>query len=230
MKNILVVEDDHALCNGICIALKSEALGFLPCGTIREARRIIGSRSCDLIILDINLPDGNGMEFLKEIRASSSVPVILLTANDMETDIVAGLESGADDYVTKPFSLAVLRARVNTQLRRQEDKPKEIVRSASFTFDFSDMKFCKGSEELELSKTEQKLLKILVQNPGITIERARLVDRIWTDGAEYVDENALSVTIRRLRGKLEEDPSRPRYIKTVYGTGYVWAGDENAGI
>ena len=190
MKKIMVVEDDKALCNGICLALKSEELFFLPCGTIREARETVGQNVCDLIILDIHLPDGNGMDFLKEIREASSVPVILLTANDMETDIVAGLESGADDYVTNP------------------------------------LEFCKGTVELELSKTEQKLLKALVQNPGVTIERATLVDRIWTDGAEYVDENALSVTVRRLRGKLEKDPSRPQYIKTVYGLGYVWAVDE----
>ena len=222
MKKILVVEDDRALCNGICIALKSEQLTFFPCGTIKEAREIWKQHGCDLILLDICLPDGNGMDFLKDIREISSVPVIFLTANDMETDIVAGLESGADDYVTKPFRLAVLRARVHTQLRRQETEKKEIVRLDSFVFDFSDMKFYKGDRELELSKTEQKLLKLLVQNRGVTLERARLVDRIWTDGAEYVDENALSVTIRRLRGKLEDDPSRPRFIKTVYGIGYVW--------
>ncbi len=226
MKKIMVVEDDKALCNGICLALKSEELFFMPCGTIREARKTVGQNVCDLIILDIHLPDGNGMDFLKEIREVSSVPVILLTANDMETDIVAGLESGADDYVTKPFSLAVLRARVHTQLRRFYTKQKEVIRFGEFTFDFSDMKFSKGTVELELSKAEQKLLKVLVQNPGVTIERATLVDRIWTDGAEYVDENALSVTVRRLRGKLEKDPSRPQYIKTVYGLGYVWTVDE----
>uniref|UniRef100_N2AIH9 Stage 0 sporulation protein A homolog n=1 Tax=Eubacterium plexicaudatum ASF492 TaxID=1235802 RepID=N2AIH9_9FIRM len=223
MKKIMVVEDDTALCSGICIALQSEENSFFPCGTMQEARKRFASDRYDLIILDINLPDGNGMEFLKEIRAGSSVPVILLTANDMETDIVSGLESGADDYVTKPFSLAVLRARVHTQLRRQDTQTKETVRIGPFTFYFSDMKFYKGSMELELSKTEQKLLKILVYNPGVTIERTKLVDRIWTDGAEYVDENALSVTVRRLREKLEDNPSAPHYIKTVYGIGYVWA-------
>ena len=145
----------------------------------------------------------------------------------METDIVVGLESGADDYVTKPFSLAVLRARVHTQLRRmeterQEEKKNDAVRLGVFTFDFSEMKFYKENIEIELSKTEQKLLKLLVAHPGVTVERAALVDRIWTDGAEYVDENALSVTVRRLRGKLEDDPSKPKYIRTVYGIGYVW--------
>lgn len=224
MKKIIVVEDDKALCAGICIALKSEELSFISCMGIREARLALGQGGCDLMILDINLPDGNGVDFLKELRKTSCFPVILLTANDMETDIVTGLESGADDYVTKPFSLAVLRARVHAQLRRQDGKQEEVMRSQVFTFDFSKMQFWKGEQELELSKTEQKLLKILVENKGITMARGTLVDRIWTDGADYVDENALSVTVRRLRGKLEDEPSKPKYIKTVYGIGYVWAG------
>lgn len=224
MKKIIVVEDDKALCAGICIALKSEELSFISCMGMREARLALGQGGCDLMILDINLPDGNGVDFLKELRKTSCFPVILLTANDMETDIVTGLESGADDYVTKPFSLAVLRARVHAQLRRQDGRQEEVMRSQVFTFDFSKMQFWKGEQELELSKTEQKLLKILVENKGITMARGTLVDRIWTDGADYVDENALSVTVRRLRGKLEDEPSKPKYIKTVYGIGYVWAG------
>ncbi len=223
MKKIMVVEDDRALCNGICLALKSEEYAFVPCGTIREAEAELARASCDLIVLDVGLPDGSGLDFLCRLRRTSSMPVIFLTANDMETDIVAGLESGADDYITKPFSLAVLRARVNAQLRRRETEKQEAVRLDAFVFDFFNMKFWKDGTEIELSKTEQKLLKQLVMNPGITMERGMLVDKIWTDGAEYVDENALSVTIRRLRGKLEDVPGKPRYIKTVYGIGYVWA-------
>lgn len=223
MKKIMVVEDDKALCSGICIALKAQELVFVPCSTIEEAKKELAGASCDLMILDVGLPDGNGMDFLRELRKTSSMPVIFLTANDMETDIVAGLESGADDYVTKPFSLAVLRARVYAQLRRLETRNTESIKLDAFTFDFSQMKFSKGNTEVELSKTEQKLLRILVENPGITLERGMLVDKVWTDGADYVDENALSVTIRRLRGKLEDDPAKPQYIKTVYGIGYVWA-------
>lgn len=223
MKKIMVVEDDRALCSGICLALKSEEYAFVPCGTIREAEAELARVSCDLMVLDVGLPDGSGLDFLCRLRRTSSMPVIFLTANDMETDIVAGLESGADDYVTKPFSLAVLRARVNAQLRRRETEKQEAVRLDAFVFDFFNMKFWKDGTEIELSKTEQKLLKQLVMNPGITLERGMLVDKIWTDGAEYVDENALSVTIRRLRGKLEDVPAKPRYIKTVYGIGYVWA-------
>ena len=146
-----------------------------------------------------------------------------MTANDLETDIVAGLELGADDYITKPFSLAVLRARVNTQLRRTAAPRAERVQLDGFTFDFGRMEFSRNGVPVELSKTEQKLLRLLVEHRGQTLTRAALVDRIWTDGAEYVDENALSVTVKRLRDKLEDMPSKPRYIKTVYGLGYTWA-------
>lgn len=222
MKKIIIVEDDKALNNGICIGLQSKELTFFPCETIMEAKNILQQNTCDLMILDVNLPDGNGIDFLKEFRKTSGMPVILLTANDMETDIVAGLESGADDYVTKPFSLAILRARVNTKLRAKDAPAYETIQIDDFSFNFSDMKYYKGDLEIELSKTEQKLLKLLVSHPKITLERSMLIDRIWTDGADYVDENALSVTIKRLRDKLEKNPAKPQYIKTVYGIGYVW--------
>ena len=192
---------------------------------MKEAKEKLGQNICDLMILDVNLPDGSGMDLLIEVKRKSSMPVILLTANDMETDIVAGLESGADDYVTKPFSLAVLRARVNARLRTKSEQTETQIQIDDFSFDFSNMKFYKGSLEIELSKTEQKLLKLLVNHPQITMERGRLIDRIWTDGADYVDENALSVTVKRLRDKLEDNPAKPQYIKTVYGIGYVWAGE-----
>ena len=224
MKKIIIVEADKALNNGICMALKSSELSFVSCETMKEAKEKLGQNVCDLMILDVNLPDGNGMDLLKEVKKKSRMPVILLTANDMETDIVAGLESGADDYVTKPFSLAVLRARVNARLRTKSEQTETQMRLDNFSFDFSNMKFYKGSLEIELSKTEQKLLKLLVNHPQITMERSRLIDRIWTDGADYVDENALSVTVKRLRDKLEDNPAKPQYIKTVYGIGYVWAG------
>lgn len=224
MKKIIIVEDDKALNNGICMALKSSELSFVSCETMKEAKEKLGQNVCDLMILDVNLPDGNGMDLLKEVKKKSRMPVILLTANDMETDIVAGLESGADDYVTKPFSLAVLRARVNARLRTKNEQTETQMRLDNFSFDFSNMKFYKGSLEIELSKTEQKLLKLLVNHPQIIMERSRLIDRIWTDGADYVDENALSVTVKRLRDKLEDNPAKPQYIKTVYGIGYVWAG------
>ena len=223
MKSVLIVEDDRALGDGLCLALKSPELDLTLCRTLSAARAALAAGNFGLLILDVNLPDGNGLDLLREVRRTSGVSVILLTANDMETDIVAGLECGADDYVTKPFSLAVLRARVNAQLRRTGGpRPAGPVEQGPFVFDFENMEFRREGQPVELSKTEQKLLRLLVENRGRTLTRAQLVDRVWTDGAEYVDENALSVTVRRLRGKLEEDPAHPRYLKTVYGIGYTW--------
>ena len=223
MHELLLVEDDDALGRGIRLALEGGGLRVTVCRTLAEGRRTLEDGAFDLLILDVNLPDGNGLDFLRTLRREHAVPVILLTANDLETDIVAGLELGADDYITKPFSLAVLRARVNAQLRREAVPQAERVELDGFVFDFGRMAFSRGGTPVELSKTEQKLLRLLVENRGRTLTRAQMVDRIWTDGAAYVDENALSVTVKRLRDKLEETPSKPQYIKTVYGLGYTWA-------
>ena len=223
MKDLLIVEDDRALGEGIRLALQAPELRLQLCHTLAEAGALAARQPFDLLILDINLPDGNGLDFLRALRQEHAVPVILLTANDLETDIVAGLELGADDYITKPFSLAVLRARVHAQLRRGTPAQTERVEIDRFSFDFGRMEFQRDGQPVELSKTEQKLLRLLVENRGRNLTRAQLVDRIWTDGAAYVDENALSVTVKRLRDKLEEIPSKPRYIKTVYGLGYTWA-------
>ena len=223
MQELLLVEDDDALGRGIRLALEGGGLRVTVCRTLAEGRRTLEDGAFDLLILDVNLPDGNGLDFLRTLRRDHATPVILLTANDLETDIVAGLELGADDYITKPFSLAVLRARVHAQLRRGTPAPAERVEIDRFSFDFGRMEFQRDGQPVELSKTEQKLLRLLVENRGRTLTRAQLVDRIWTDGAAYVDENALSVTVKRLRDKLEETPSRPRFIKTVYGLGYTWA-------
>lgn len=219
MYHILIVEDDLALAQGLCRALSSDEILTEYRGTLREAREYLQDRMCHLLLLDVNLPDGSGFDFLKEMKQTINLPVILLTVNDLETDIVTGLELGAQDYITKPFSLAILRARVNTQLRRLSENPggqREVI--DDYIFDFGQMEFYHKKEKVELSKTEQRLLKMLVENRGITLSREVLIDRIWTDGAEYVDENALSVCIKRLRDKLGGED----YIKTVYGIGYVW--------
>ena len=223
MQKILLLEDDVALGNGIRLALQGPQVQIVLCRTLAQAQDPIAQGSFDLLILDINLPDGSGLQLLEQVRKRSDVPVILLTANDMEMDVVTGLESGADDYITKPFSLAILRARVNAQLRRGTSPKTSCIEIDGFRFDFDRMEFRRDGQIIELSKTEQKLLRILIENRGQTLPRATLVDRVWTDGAEYVDENALSVTVKRLRGKLEDSPSSPRYLKTVYGIGYTWA-------
>ena len=221
MKNILLIEDDVGLSNGVRLALQNPDYNIVQCFRLKEAK-LVDMAGMALIILDINLPDGNGLEYLKELRKTKNTPVILLTANDLETDIVTGLELGADDYITKPFSLAVLRARVNARLRSSTAREMALYETERFLFDFKEMTYSVLGNQIDLSKTEQKLLRMLVENKGITLERSMLIDRIWTDGAEYVDENALSVAIKRLRDKLEEVPAKPKYIKTVYGIGYKW--------
>ena len=222
MERLLILEDDLALGEGVRLALQGVDRPVTLCRTLAQARQALEEAGpFALLILDVNLPDGSGLSLLEEVKGR--VPVILLTANDLETDIVAGLELGAEDYITKPFSLAVLRARVNAQLRRGKGAGNEVVETGEFVFDFGRMEYRKKGKLVELSKTEQRLLRLLVQNRGTTLSRGDLVDRVWTDGAEYVEENALSVTVKRLRDKLEEVPSKPRYLKTVYGIGYTWA-------
>lgn len=231
MNNILIVEDDSSLNAGLCRALHAADIHTEGCDTIEAARKRLHQNEYDLVILDVNLPDGDGFDLLAEIKKSYTCSVIMLTANDLESDIVAGLELGADDYITKPFSLAVLRARVQTQLRNrqkwQETSETEKSRNRficdDFVFDFDTMEFFKQGDRIELSKTEQKLLRLLTANAGLTLTRDTLVDRIWTDGAEYVEENALSVTVKRLRDKLDAG----NYIKTIYGVGYLWTKEQS---
>lgn len=221
-KIVLVLEDDVDLAEGIELSLQSEELNFVICSTIADARTVIPKQKIDLMILDINLPDGNGLEFCHEIKQKVSIPIALLTAKDMELDIVKGLESGADDYITKPFSLMVLRARIRALLRRSPARNEPEYKDSIFLFRFETMEFYKNGTPIELSKTEQRILYLLISNPNIIIARERLLEWVWPEGTEYVEDNALSVAIRRLRDKLEDDSSNPQYIKTVYGKGYMW--------
>lgn len=224
MKHIFLLEDDETLGRGIAMALTGPEVSVICRPSLAKAREALAENQFDLLILDVNLPDGSGLTLLHQVRAEGdTAPVILLTANDLELDEVTGLEAGADDYITKPFSLAVLRARVNAQLRRGTSRVSPPLSVGPFTFDFDRMDFRRDGTAVELSKTEQKLLRVLLENRGHAVPRATLVDRVWTDGAEFVEENALSVTVKRLRSKLEADPAKPDYLKTVYGIGYTWA-------
>ena len=221
MKRILIVEDDKGLREGIELALKREEFSFILCESIAGARDALsGMEGFDLILLDINLPDGSGYELLKEIKSKGNEPVIILTANDLEMDEVWGLELGAEDYITKPFSLMVLRARIDKVLKNAGKGQKQIYHFGDLCFSFEEMQVKKGEEEITLSKTELKLLQLLVENKNRILTRDKLIDRIWTEGAEFVDENALSVTVNRLRGKLKENGEG--HLQTVYGKGYVW--------
>ena len=187
-----------------------------------------------LIILDLNLPDGIGYDYLKYVREKSRVPVLILTANNLEMDEVTGLTMGADDFLTKPFSLAVLRARVNALVRRSQmagdrnsdekkgisvNKKSGIYEIDDMVFDFEKLVFRKGEDDLFLSVNEQKLLKVFLDNKGMLLTRDMLIERLWGDSGEYVEENALSVTINRLRSKIENSAG-DKHINTVYAQGY----------
>ena len=194
MDDILIVEDDQALSQGIRLGLEGEGRRFVQASTLAHGERALEERVFSLVVLDLNLPDGSGLEL----------------------DQVTGLELGADDYVTKPFSLAVLRARVNNLLRRAHSH-SAVLELPPFTFDFQKMAYTRNGVPLELSRTEQRLLRLLAEHRGQTLSRARLLEQVW-DGGEFVDENALSVAVKRLRSKLTDAP-----IRTIYGVGYVWA-------
>ena len=230
LKQLLIVEDDQTLNEGLCKALRQDDRKIISCDCLKSARAQLALGIIDFVLLDINLPDGSGLDLLKEIKKQKpALPVILLTANDTDRDIVHGLETGADDYITKPFSLSVLRARVNTQLRKIETGVNgaaggtdKVFTDGSYSFNFDKMIFIHDGRQAELSKTEQKLLYCLTQNAPNTTTRDFLIDRLWSDGEEYVDENALSVTVKRLRDKLELGNK----IKTVYGIGYAWVTGE----
>ena len=218
---IQIVEDDRVLSDGVRLALREPELTFIQNTNIRQAKQTFEQEKPELMILDVNLPDGSGYEYLEWVRARSGIPVLMLTANDMEIDEVTGLSLGADDYMTKPFSIAVLRARIQALRRRLGEKNKNAYAGDGFSFDFEKLKFFANGQEIFLSVNEQRLLRLLVDNPGRILTREVLVDRIWGDG-EYVDENALSVTVRRLRAKLEDEETHGSCIQTVYGQGYMW--------
>ena len=222
MKYILILEDDADLAAGMEMALMSDDFSFTICSTIKEAEEKFRQQTFDLLILDVNLPDGSGFELCRKIRKSSKVSIILLTARDMELDIVRGLECGADDYITKPFSTMVLRARIRALLRRPAPEQETDYAQGPFRFQFATMEFLKNGIPVDLSRTEQRILYLLVFHPGQILTRERLMEWVWPDGTEYVEDNALSVGIRRLRDKLEDNPSKPEHIKTVYGKGYQW--------
>lgn len=218
---IQIVEDDRALREGIALALREPGMEFKQSGSVEAAKKDFEKEILGLVILDVNLPDGSGYDYLKWMREKSHIPVLVLTANDMEMDEVTGLKLGADDYMTKPFSLAILRARIQALLRRSGQSGGCYVEDG-FSFDFEKLVFTKEQRELMLSVNEQRLLKLLVVNRGRLLTRNVLMDRLWSDGGEYVDENALSVTVNRLRSKLEDKKSGISYIQTVYGQGYLW--------
>lgn len=220
---IYLIEDDDSLAEGILFALKKEGYEIRRFATCRESREALAGMQPDLILLDWNLPDGDGLKFCGEIRKSSSVPILMITARDLEIDQVMCLESGADDYIAKPFSLAVLKARIAALLRRyREPDAAPYLFSGDICIREAETKAYRGEKELDLSLTEFRLLKYFLKNKNQVLLKEQILARVWDDGGNFVEENTLMVNIRRLRTKIEEDASHPKYIKTVHGMGYLW--------
>ena len=215
---ILIIEDDVALAQGIAMVLEEEGYETLVASSLKKGKELLEKESFQLLILDINLPDGNGLEFCKIQRKELNMPVLMLTAKDTEEDEISGFEAGADDYVTKPFRIGILRARVHSLIRRNQN-PK-VFEIGSLYLDIEKRIYKKDGEELALSKVEQELLAMLLLNSGQTLTRNQLINQIW-DSWDSVDENTLTVTVGRLRSKLGGN-----YIKTIYGIGYRWQQDE----
>ena len=223
---ILVVEDDLALSAGLCFEL--DANGYLTVAAYgcKKAVQLIESEEFSLAILDVNLPDGNGFELCRKVKSRKpELPVIFLTANDLESDVLNGFDMGAEDYVTKPFNMQILLKRVNVSLRRGE---QSSVPAADFwtdgylKLDFSDLTARRGGEKLAITPNEYKLLKTLTENAGNILTRQVLLDRLWDSRGNFIDDHTLTVTMNRLRSKIE-DEAHP-YIKTVRGMGYIWTG------
>lgn len=224
MKTILIIEDDDNLNRGIAFTFEKDGYKALSASTISDAKHLLEQHNTDIIILDIGLPDGNGITLCKEIRSHSNVPIIILTACDLETDEVSGLLAGADDYVTKPFSLSVLRARVEARLRRAEPENQHIMQSGGYRLDTRLCKFYKGNEEIPISATEYRLLSYLMMNAGQVLTKEQILSALWDTNGNFVDENTLPVNISRLRSKIEDNPKNPQIIKTIHGIGYIWNG------
>lgn len=221
MARVLVVDDEKLIVKGIRFSLEQDGFEVDCAYDGEEAIEKAKATEYDMVLLDVMLPKRDGIEVCQAIREFSEMPIIMLTAKGGDMDKILGLEYGADDYITKPFSLAVLRARVAAQLRRQAQSAS-VVTMGPFVFDFDRMDFRRAGVPVELSKTEQRLLQVLVINRGCTVPRAVLTERVWPEEAAYVEPNALSVAVKRLRAKLEADPANPQYLKTVYGLGYTW--------
>ena len=222
MKHLLIVEDDENLIRGISFAFEKDGFVVFCAGMLDEARQILSRQSINIIILDIGLPDGNGVDLCREIRRTSDIPIIMLTANDLETDEVLGLSAGADDYVTKPFSLAVLRARVEAVSRRRVVRGRTVIQRGQFSLDAGLCKLFRDGDEISISPAEFRLLHYLISNAGQVLTKEQLLSNLWDSQGNFVDENTLPVNISRLRQKIEADPRNPQVIKTVHGMGYIW--------
>lgn len=220
MANILIVEDDTDLREGLSFSFSSEGHYVEETETKKDGLRKIAKGCFDIILLDCNLPDGTGFELCKEVRSYSNIPIIMLTARDTELDEIKALELGVNDYLSKPFSLGVLKARMKRILQEKTETTKIVT--GSLSIDRSTCKVYKRGEEVGLSKLEYRLLLYLIENKNHILSKEQILDKIWDSDGKYVDNNTVSVNISRLRTKIEDDVSNPAWIKTVHGVGYIW--------
>ncbi len=228
MKRIFFAEDDLSLIGGLTFVLKKQGYETEVARTSLEARRIWKDGRYDLVILDVSLPDGSGYDLCRFIRETSKVPIIFLTAADEETDIIMGLDIGGDDYITKPFKLAVFLSRVNALLRRSENfdgnSGQENVELSSGGITIQRLKgeVYKDGVKLDLTAGEYKLLCLFMENPDMVLSPEQILGRLWDHEEKYIDSSTLTVYIRRLRTKIEDDPGEPKKIITVRRMGYKW--------
>lgn len=224
---ILVVEDDKLLNSTLCYNLSMSGYDVDSALSKGAAMRFFTEEKYGLAVLDVNLPDGNGFDLCRTIKKIyPQMPVIFLTANDLEQDILNGFDLGAEDYITKPFNMKILLRRVEVAVRRNHTLKQQTVNCWSdgfFSLDFNKFTAIRGNEKIIITSNEYKLLKILIENTGIILTRQTLLERLWDIEDNFVEDHALTVTINRLRAKIEDDTHT--YIKTVRGIGYVWMGE-----
>lgn len=224
MSKILIIEDDSDLREGLAFALELEGYETAQARTLRDARALLEETPWDLLLLDCNLPDGSGFDLVAELHGVCATPVFMLTARNTEMDEVKALELGVADYMSKPFSLAVLKARIRRILQAQT--PSATVTSGGITIDRKAAQVFRGEKKIDLSKIEYQLLSYLVENREQMLTKEQILAYVWDAQGKFVDENTLSVTIRRLRAKIERDPKHPQLIRTVHGIGYIWKSEE----
>ena len=224
MQKILYVEDDLSLIDGLQYTLEASGYMVDNAKTVKEALALFRKNTYDLLLLDVTLPDGTGFDVCKEVRNSSTVPIIFLTASDQEISIVRGLDMGADDYITKPFKLNELLSRIKAILRRslQFSKADTLLEANGVRVDTAERLVWKNGKPLDLPLVEYKLLCLFMQNPNHLMPREMILDRMWDGNGNFVDDNTLSVYIRRLRNKIEDTPNQPKYLLTERGIGYKW--------
>jgi len=222
LQKLLVVEDDRKLNRALCYALEKEGYGVVSSYSMEEAKRAYMQGGVRMVLLDVNLPDGEGFEFCRWVKTQAAVPVLFLTARDLEEDALNGYELGAEDYVTKPFSMKILLKKIDVILKRTETDGHLCFDDGFLKADFETAKTEAGGQECVLTPTEFRLLKQFVTNRGQLLTYEVLLERLWDSNGQFVDKHTLAVNVNRLRRKIEDEEHR--YISNVYGMGYQWLG------